>query len=66
MVSPGGDPVSGFSKSRLGRWRAVCAMVMLWFSRPVCNSGGPYLGHVLSYQAAFYLTGHRSIDQRAS
>jgi hypothetical protein len=33
-------------------------MVALCFLRPVCGSGGPCLGHILSNQATFHWAGH--------
>ena len=66
MVSLSGDPVLGFSKSRLGMQRAAYVWWRFSFRARSCDSGGPYPGHILSHQAAFCLTRRRSVGQRAS
>ena len=59
MVSPGGDPVLGFSKSRLGTWGAAC--VRWCFGS--CARRAVVVGHT---QATSRLTRHHSIGQCAS
>ena len=66
MVSPGGDPALGFSKSRLGMQRAAYVWWRFSFRARSCDSGGPYPGHVSSHQAAFHLAQRRSVGQCAS
>ena len=61
MVSPGGDPVVWvFSQVSPGEAESRLCVVTLWFLRPACGSGGPYLGHIPSYQASFRLTRHEN------
>ena len=66
MVSSGGDPIFVFFQVLPGEVEGYLHVVTLWFSRPPYNIGGPYLGHVPSYQAAFYLTGRHFVGQCAS
>ena len=66
MVSPGGDPVLGFSKSCLGMRRAACVWRCFGFHAQSCDSGGPYPGHVSPCQATFRLTRRCFVSQCAS
>ena len=67
MVSLGGDPIIlGFFQVLHGEAESCLHVVALGFLRPVCGSGGPYPGHVLSYQAAFCLTRRCSVGHCAS
>ena len=59
-------PCFGFFHVPPGEAESRLCVVMLWFSRPACSSGGPYPGHVLSYQAAFCLTRRCSVGHCAS
>ena len=61
MVSPGGDPVLGFFQVPPGDAESFLHAVALWFLHPMCGSGGPYPGHILSNQASFRLVGRVSL-----